>query len=103
VCPLQHSCACLPSQLLSACEREFGFAIPNGRLAGVKTVEDAISYCQERVDEREQAQTIAEAHWSRNLPPNVTLDEEGVIGLDGVKERRFKNRPRRRNDLMGLS
>lgn len=90
------------TQLLSACEREFGCAIPNARLAGVKTVEDAISYFQERVGEREQAQTMSETHWSRSLPPNVTLDEDGVVGLDGVKERRFKIRPRRQNDAMGL-
>jgi hypothetical protein len=99
---LQLSRACLPPQLLSACEREFGFAIPNARLAGVKTVDDAISYFQERVDEREQTQTLAGAHWSRNLPPNVILDEEGVAVLDGVKERRFKIKPRRQNDAMGL-
>eukprot|EP00967_Tisochrysis_lutea_P145572 scaffold273479_cov33-Tisochrysis_lutea.AAC.1 len=91
-----------PSQLLSACERKFGCAIPNASLASLKTAEDAIKYFESRMNQRSEQQAAVDSHWSRNLPPNVTLDEEGVLSLDGKVDRGFKIKPRRHNDEMGL-
>ncbi len=39
-------------QLLSACERHFGFVMPSRDLAALKSVADAVSYCQARLEER---------------------------------------------------
>lgn len=48
-------------------------------LNGVRTVEDAVRYWCERHDEvRAEAEQEAQ-HWTRNLPPNVTVDRGALL------------------------
>lgn len=87
----------LKSRLLAACEQEFSLVVPSADLGRVRSVDEAISYFERR------GAGPSETHWSRELPSNVTLDEEGISLIEGADETATRNRkPRRPNDLMGV-
>ena len=90
----------LKSRLLAACEQEFSLVVPSPDLGHVRSIDEAISYFERRGAE---GAGPSETHWSRELPSNVTLDEEGISLIEGADETATRNRkPRRPNDLMGV-
>ena len=61
------------SQLLTACEREFGVLMPSIALNDVHTVDDAARYWEQRHRELDATRAAAERHWTRDHPSNVTV------------------------------
>ena len=61
------------AQLLAACEQELRTPVPNAALGDIGSVADAIAFFQGAADERRAAAAAEAAHWTNNLPANVSL------------------------------
>ena len=61
------------AQLLAACEQELRTPVPNAALGEIGSVADAIAFFQGAADERRAAAAAEAAHWTNNLPANVSL------------------------------
>ena len=64
-------------QLLTACEREFGLAMPHVALDEVKSIDDAVSYWEARFVSIQEAEEAAKKHYTVAAPPNVFIAGAG--------------------------
>ena len=87
-------------KVLAACEKGLGFGIPHSHLNHLNSMEEVARYFHWRVEEVAREKAAHEAHWTHNLPPNVSLQgvpEKKLRALsaweaDGAAE--SKNAPR---------
>ena len=62
-------------QLLTACEDAFDARMPHAALTAIRSVEDAASYWEGRLEAEAAARLEEERHWTKVHPPNVRLIE----------------------------
>ena len=76
----------LKAQLLSKMELQFQFQIPHVDLNRINTLDEAVLYTQEKLEQIQQEDVEKEQSWENNLPSNVTLDEQGQLDIDGARK-----------------
>ena len=64
-------------QLLTACELEFGIAMPHGALNDVNSVEDVVSYWEARLSQIAENEAAAARHFTVAHPSNVFVAGKG--------------------------
>jgi len=64
--------------VLSACELELGLAIAHNDLNRIHTPDDLVRYFDTRQQQQREREVADEQHWTKNLPPNVTIVTGGM-------------------------
>ena len=68
------TCAAARRQVLSACEQELGFALTHADLNRIDSLDDAVRRFELQIEKAAEAEEEAAAHWTLNLPANVSID-----------------------------